>query len=131
MQAVYIMYWACLIQVWLSLHINLKYDSYVRIRHSNANAKTGPFGNRPSFDHLKTKHIWFSDPHCTQLTFIRLSESKQRGKHGDYEEIDVEVLNVVEVGQVGVEDQSRHKHGERVSGHVLENAERSDQCATT
>ena len=66
-----------------------------------------------------------------QLTFIRFGHSKAGGKNGDKKEIDVEELNVAEVGAEVVADHHRHKLGQRVCSHVLENAERSDQSTTT
>ena len=41
-----------------------KQDGYPKVRFSN-----GWDQNRPTYDHLKSGHVRFSDPHCT---FIRI-----------------------------------------------------------
>ena len=64
-------------------------------------------------------------------TFVGFGHSEAGGKDCDEEEIDVEELDVAEVGAEVVADHHRDELGQRIGRHVLEDAERGDQRATT
>ena len=64
-------------------------------------------------------------------TFVRFGHSKTGCKYSDEKEIDVEELNVAQVGSEVVTDHHRNELGQRVRGHVLEDAEGSDQGTAT
>lgn len=58
-----------------------------------------------------------------QWPVIRLSFAKEKGKHRDHEEIDVQELEIGEVRVDRVQNQHRGELDQGVSGHVLENSE--------
>ena len=69
-------------------------------------------------------------PNSIALTFLRLRHSEEEGEHGDEEEVNVQELEVRQVGVDGVEDEDGSELGQGVGGHVLEDAEGSHQGAT-
>ena len=64
-----------------------------------------------------------------EVALVGLGEAEEKCKGGDEEEIDVEELDVGQVGFDGVEQQHGHELRQRVRRHVLENAERGHEGA--
>ena len=66
-----------------------------------------------------------------EVALVGLGEAEEKCKCGDEEEIDVEELDVGQVGVDRVEEEDGDELRQRVRRHVLENAERGDEGAPT
>ena len=66
-----------------------------------------------------------------EVALVGLGEAEEKCECGDEEEIDVEELDVGQVGLDRVEEEHGDELRQRVRRHVLENAERGDEGAPT